>query len=1117
MNMKTATLITSLLLNFAVTNLDNAWAQEQQCEWQQVFHDTAGAPQNFFAITSSGIGKWHIAGSNGTVCKSVDDGQTWTSQTTGSNATLNDAIFISEGNGFIVGGDFNNSANILRTTDGGQTYSESVLTGLNSLFGIDFIDANNGWTFGVDGLLLRTTDSGNTWLAQPSGTTEWLLDIAFVDQTTAVIVGGNGTILRTTNGGLSWLPVASGTTEWLTGVSALVNTTLFAVGNGGTILSSGDSGQTWTPRTSGTSEDLSDISFRDENNGTAVGNNGTILSTTDGGETWDQQFCTVSSDFHKVHFTGSVGLGVGDFTTIFRTETTPVWYVDNSLGQNGDGSINSPFNNEVDAQTASKDGDTIFLHSGISPYGGIALKNNQSLFGQGVPLVANGQILVEAGTPPVISNPGGTGITLANNTKVAGLNISDVNVGISGTNVDGEFNFSEFGLSGEVSFGVALSNAIGLYNFETMRAVDVIVSAPGATIQISGGSANHTFDAASTIQQTGGTVVQVAGGHTGTLDYFGTISATNSNGLQFDNADGTYNLNGDVTLNGGKTGIGINNSNGTFNFGRTRISDMDSTGVSVRNSNANVTYKQLEIDRVRTGIYGEGGTFTSSVDSMGKPFINATGGPALFFKNCQIDLNFGNLFSTNSIDYGLSFMNVRGSLTVLDSTIVRNSGSHSVNMESTSGTYSLEAFLADKALGDGFHILNPPGEEALNLQFNSFTATLIEEALFSNNFKTGDVYEWRRANISDTGSDAIVLKGSGNGQNTGSGGVVNFGDTKIKNAGGRGVVISNVNADVTFGKLDIDGAQSGVRIDSLAGKFAITGDGTPGSGGTMEDCRLSYIRASPVREVEVRDLRLNSDFIVDSFFDVFVEVSVDGLNTTRSTTNSFSKNSSSQFRVVLANSSFTSANDSPVNIEVGGTVAADIELIGNTITTTGADGITVQTSDSSSALVMLTGNDVSAVANDFVLVQDSSSTFQLAGFAGGDSTAVAAFIQDNNVGTPSVAVSGTISADPTTSVDEPKPTVVPTAFRLAQNYPNPFNPTTTIRFALPRASDVSLEIFGITGQRVRSLADTKFQAGEYEIVWDARDDSGRALPSGLYVTRIQAGDFTSHRKMLLVK
>ena len=96
--------------------------------------------------------------------------------------------------------------------------------------------------------------------------------------------------------------------------------------------------------------------------------------------------------------------------------------------------------------------------------------------------------------------------------------------------------------------------------------------------------------------------------------------------------------------------------------------------------------------------------------------------------------------------------------------------------------------------------------------------------------------------------------------------------------------------------------------------------------------------------------------------------------------------------------------------------------------------------------------------------------------------------------------------------------VVPTEFVLGQNYPNPFNPTTTIEFDVPKSSSVTLEVFNVIGARVRSLLrGESIGAGSHTTMWDGRDDSGHLVPSGVYMYRITAGDFTAWRKMTLLK
>ncbi len=89
---------------------------------------------------------------------------------------------------------------------------------------------------------------------------------------------------------------------------------------------------------------------------------------------------------------------------------------------------------------------------------------------------------------------------------------------------------------------------------------------------------------------------------------------------------------------------------------------------------------------------------------------------------------------------------------------------------------------------------------------------------------------------------------------------------------------------------------------------------------------------------------------------------------------------------------------------------------------------------------------------------------------------------------------------------------VPSSFELTQNYPNPFNPTTTISFTLPAAGEVTLEVFNVLGQQVAVLADGHFGAGAHSVTWNAS-----SVSSGVYLYRLQAGEFTETRKMLLVK
>ena len=107
------------------------------------------------------------------------------------------------------------------------------------------------------------------------------------------------------------------------------------------------------------------------------------------------------------------------------------------------------------------------------------------------------------------------------------------------------------------------------------------------------------------------------------------------------------------------------------------------------------------------------------------------------------------------------------------------------------------------------------------------------------------------------------------------------------------------------------------------------------------------------------------------------------------------------------------------------------------------------------------------------------------------------------------------------SVEPATGQLVPSNFVLAQNYPNPFNPSTTIGFGLPASvateANVSIVVFNLAGQRVRTLLAEPRGPGMYQVVWDGRDSSGRLMGSGVYIYRLITGTFVESKKMVFVK
>ncbi|NQV41359.1 MAG: carboxypeptidase regulatory-like domain-containing protein [Candidatus Marinimicrobia bacterium] len=124
--------------------------------------------------------------------------------------------------------------------------------------------------------------------------------------------------------------------------------------------------------------------------------------------------------------------------------------------------------------------------------------------------------------------------------------------------------------------------------------------------------------------------------------------------------------------------------------------------------------------------------------------------------------------------------------------------------------------------------------------------------------------------------------------------------------------------------------------------------------------------------------------------------------------------------------------------------------------------------------------------------------------------AVSAVDANGNMSDPTNVITTSI-----VSVDDAE--MIPTAYGLSQNYPNPFNPTTSIEFALPEASEVSLEIYNLLGQKVRTLVNGYVPAGYINTSWDGMDQNGKEISSGTYIYRLQTADQTFSKKMVLMK
>ncbi|MBU2652502.1 MAG: hypothetical protein KKA81_16370 [Bacteroidetes bacterium] len=201
---------------------------------------------------------------------------TWTEQTI--TDTMNAVAFADTSLGWLVGKD----GKILRTTNGGATWSSiSPITSF-SLFRLQFVGPDSGWAVGNNGVILFSADSGKSWVKQDWGGSNDLNGLFFTDNMNGWVVGALGIMLHTTDGGVTWNILPAYTSNDLEAVRFAPGGRGWAVGASGTILFTSD-GSTWTSQPSGVATRLNSMFFLDDNVGWIVGVQGIVLRTTGGG------------------------------------------------------------------------------------------------------------------------------------------------------------------------------------------------------------------------------------------------------------------------------------------------------------------------------------------------------------------------------------------------------------------------------------------------------------------------------------------------------------------------------------------------------------------------------------------------------------------------------------------------------------------------------------------------------------------------------------------------------------------------------------------------------------------------------------------------------------------
>ncbi len=234
------------------------------------------------------------------ILKTIDGGLSWTEQEAPIKNRMWAVDFFNQDRGLIVG----ENGEIYRTTNGGASWQLQKLGTTAALKKVKHLDENRIYIVGEKGEVYRSTNGGESWANQQVGTEANLNSLHFANADTGYVATASGEVLKTFNGGNSWSLGSTGQTKILNDIYFVSGTEGYVVGEGGTILKTTDAAKTWVLINSGTERDLIGVAFNKNNInvGVIVGAMGTLMRTVNGGLTFDGININNSQDYLSTSF-----------------------------------------------------------------------------------------------------------------------------------------------------------------------------------------------------------------------------------------------------------------------------------------------------------------------------------------------------------------------------------------------------------------------------------------------------------------------------------------------------------------------------------------------------------------------------------------------------------------------------------------------------------------------------------------------------------------------------------------------------------------------------------------------------------------------------------------------
>ncbi len=544
----------------------------------------------------------------------------------------------------------------------------------------------------------------------------------------------------------------------------------------------------------------------------------------------------------------------------------------NDDGAGGSGTVEDPFGTLNDAAGATTE--IVLIHADSALDGdGYAMADDQRLLGESDEvdhLIETDQFgvitlprVTEGTEVPVISNAE-VGITAGNNTEISGLIVDagGYNTGILLEDLTGPVDINRVDL-------ISGATPLAVYNSSSSVVMDDVSITDGlyTNLYVSGGSADLTITNSALLQTagTGGTLMDVDGGHTGTITLADSTSLTSEEGatwkgLNFYNADGTYNIQGPVTYLGDDNGIMVqSDSEGTIVFsGPVTIDNAGEFGINMSDSPGTLAFTgdaPLTVDNAAgDGIYvnNSGALIVQGAGNS----VAATGGPALNVLDSATDMTFDSLASTNSDESGVLLYNVAGvgidgnALTVTGNTVVMgatvngidviesrtgsavtfngvtigDSGVSGIYLEANAGSTTVNgpATIYNSSTGSGLEVVGNSGAVRFNDSLEITDSAQYGALIVSN---SGPVAAGSSTTIGNSTLDGMYIAGNS--------APVSAGATTIYNSGAFGLFAAgNLESVSINGLLDVDDSTlGGIMVSGNPGAFTVTGPTTVDNSG----------------------------------------------------------------------------------------------------------------------------------------------------------------------------------------------------------------------------------------------------------------------------------------------